>query len=62
MTMPAAWRAGYEWAYDRGPFAGMDASDACEAAGYDLDDVVNGELWSAGAEAAQNEQIEDLSL
>jgi hypothetical protein len=59
MSMPAAWQAGYDWAYDRGPFAGLEATQAAEAAGYPFDDEKNSGLWDAGAEAAQNEQWEE---
>lgn len=58
MAMPAAWQAGYDWAYGRGPFAHLDAFEAPEAAGYDFDDEQNSELWNNGAEAAQNEQYQ----
>ncbi|ASK88494.1 hypothetical protein [Sphingorhabdus sp. SMR4y] len=58
MSMPAAWQAGYDWGYGKGPFAGLSAMEAPEAAGYPIDDDANSELWDAGAEAALNEQME----
>lgn len=62
MAMPAAWKAGYDWANGNGKFAGMDANEAAEAAGYYLDDEENSILWNAGAEAAQNEMVDMIKL
>lgn len=57
--MPIAWQAGYDWAYDKGEFAGMDCGDAIEAHGWDFTSKEH-DQFCAGAQEAQNEQLEEL--
>lgn len=59
MAMPVAWQAGYDWAYDKGEFTGMDCGDAIEAHGWAFGSKES-ELFLAGAQSAQNEQFEGL--
>lgn len=54
-TQTKAWQIGYEWASERGPFAGRDIDEAIEGSGYDLDSP-EAEQLVMGAGFVQNER------
>lgn len=49
-TQSPAWKAGYDWATDRGDYFHLDALEASEAAGIAIDDEVGNAEWEKGAE------------
>lgn len=57
LAMPIAWLAGYDWAYGKGDVAGLSFDAAMETLGWDFDDKET-EQFLAGADAAQNEQMD----
>lgn len=57
--MTVAWHAGYDWAYSKGEFAGMDCKSAIEAHGYGFTSKEHDQFLD-GVQCAQNDQIEGM--